>query len=389
VDPIIIVGSGLAGYTLVKEVRKQDRQIPISVISRDDGRYYSKPMLSNGLAKHKTADDLAMRSAVEMAESFSLTVLTGTVVSSIDTAAQQLTIEESGSARQIGYSSLVLGVGASQIALPIDGDAAGEIITVNDLVDYAIFRQRLETVSHVVLMGPGLIGCEFANDLISIEKQVTVIGPDKWPLERLMPRAPGEALKAALAEQGVEWILGNFVTEVNRSGEGLRITLDSGETLHADLLVSAAGLIPNTDLAREADIETRRGIVTDQFLKTSADNVYALGDCAEICDLVMPFVIPIMLAAKALAKTLLEDPTRVVFPAIPVAVKTPSHPIVVSPPADIGAGEWQSEVAEAGDGVKSRFIDAAGNLLGFALTGSTVIEKTVLQRQLPAILPAD
>ena len=387
-DPIIIVGSGLAGYTLAKEVRKKDRQTPITVISRDDGRYYSKPMLSNGLAKQKTADDLAMQSAAEMAESCSLTVLTNTKVSSIDIYAQQLAIEETGSQREIGYSSLVLGVGASQMALPIGGDAAGEIITVNDLVDYTVFRQRLETVSRVVLMGPGLIGCEFANDLINVEKQVTVIGPDKWSLERLMPQSPGEALKAALAEQGVEWILGHVVTEVNRGGEGLTITLDDGGMLDADLVLSAAGLIPNTDLARAAGIDTGRGIATDQFLKTSADNVYALGDCAEICGLVMPFVIPIMLASKALAKTLLGVPTRVIFPAIPVAVKTPSHPIVVSPPADIGAGEWQSEAAEAGGGVKSRFLDAAGNLLGFTLTGSTVIEKTALQRQLPAILPA-
>ena len=388
-DPIIIVGSGLAGYTLAKEVRKKDRQTPITVISRDDGRYYSKPMLSNGLAKQKTADDLAMQSALEMAGSYSLTVLTNTDVLSIDTDTRRLTIEESGNQRELGYSSLVLGVGASQIALPIGGDAAGEIITVNDLVDYAVFRQRLESVSRVVLMGPGLIGCEFANDLINVQKQVTVIGPDKWPLERLMPRPPGEALKAALAEQGVEWILGNVVTEVNHSDEGLTITLDNGEMLGAELVLSAAGLIPNTELARAAGIETRRGIVTDQLLKTSAEDVYALGDCAEICGLVMPYVIPIMLASKALAKTLLGVPTRVVFPAIPVAVKTPSHPIVVSPPADIGAGEWQSEAAEGGGGVKSLFLDAAGNLLGFTLTGSTVIEKTALQRQLPAILPAD
>ena len=105
-------------------------------------------------------------------------------------------------------------------------------------------------------MGPGLIGCEFANDLINVEKQVTVIGPDKWPLERLMPQPPGEALKAALAEQGVEWILGHVVCEVNRHRDGLSITLDNGEMLEADLVLSAAGLIPNTDLARAAGIDT-------------------------------------------------------------------------------------------------------------------------------------
>lgn len=156
-------------------------------------------------------------------------------------------------------------------------------------------------------------------------------------------------------------------------------------------MLSAAGLVPNTALARSAGIDTQRGIVTDQYLQTSADNVYALGDCAEICGLVMPYVMPIMLASKALAKTLQGEPGKVVFPAMPVAVKTPSYPIVVSPPADFGAGEWRSEIAEGGAevGVKSRFEGVTGELLGFALTGSMVIEKMALQRALPAVLEAE
>ena len=390
-DPIIIIGSGLAGYTLAKEIRKKDKETPVTIISRDDGRFYSKPMLSNGLSKQKSADDLATQTPEQMAESVAIDVLPNSQVTTISTAERQLTVTGAGGEQTLKYASLVLAVGASQITLPIGGDAADQIISVNDLGDYAVFRDRLESAERVVLLGPGLIGCEFANDLSNVGKSVTVVGPDKWPLERLMPQMAGEALKAVLSGQGVEWVLGQVVSEVNQGSDGLVLTLDNGDTLDADLVLSAAGLIPNTDLAAQTGLEVKRGIVVDQFMKTSADDVYALGDCTEICGLVMPYVMPIMLASKALAKTLGGEPTKANFPAMPVAVKTPSHPIVVSPPADFGAGNWESEAAEGGaeQGVKSRFVSTEGSLLGFTLTGSTVIEKMALQRELPPVLPAD
>ncbi|MEM7208745.1 MAG: FAD-dependent oxidoreductase [Pseudomonadota bacterium] len=386
---IIIVGSGLAGYTLAKELRKTDKETPITIITRDDGRFYSKPMLSNGLSKNKTADQLATQTAEQMAESQQLTVLTDTEVASINVNDQSVSVDGRTGSQTIEYSHLVLALGASQIRLPIEGDGVDSILTVNDLADYAVFRDRLESAQRVALIGPGLIGCEFANDLVSIGKKVTVIGPDKWPLERLMPQMAGEALKGVLSGQGVSWILGNVVKRVDSVSGGFQLTLDNGDTLEADLVLSAAGLVSNTALAADAGLAINRGVVVDQYLRTSHNNVYALGDCAEICGLVMPYVMPIMIGAKALAKTLGGEATKANFPAMPVAVKTPSHPIVVSPPADFGAGDWDSEAAEGDpqNGVKSRFVDAEGTLLGFTLTGSTVIEKMVLQRELPAVLP--
>ena len=105
----------------------------------------------------------------------------------------------------------------------------------------------------------------------------------------------------------------------------------------------------------------------------------------------MPYIMPIMIASKALAATLRGEPTPASFPAMPVAVKTPSHPIVVAPPNSFEGGSWHSEAAEGGseNGVKSRFLDDEGALLGFALTGSTVIEKMALQRSLPPVMPID
>jgi len=153
--------------------------------------------------------------------------------------------------------------------------------------------------------------------------------------------------------------------------------------LETDAVLSAIGLRPRIDLARRAGLTVNRGIVTDRFLGTSAADVYALGDCAEVEGQVLPFVAPIMHAARALACTLTGTPTAVVYPAMPVVVKTPAMPVVVAPPAS-AEGAWELEIAE--DGVDARFVNSAGALAGFALVGTSTNRKQALARQLPPML---
>jgi rubredoxin-NAD+ reductase len=165
----------------------------------------------------------------------------------------------------------------------------------------------------------------------------------------------------------------------------LRVSLDNGSQLEADIVLSAIGLKPRTQLAQTAGLEIKRGIVVDHLLETSAPNVYALGDCAEVSGMVLPFVMPLMHAARALAATLAGDPTSVRYPAMPVAVKTPACPTVVSPPPANASGEWRDSISA--DGVKSLFADASGRLLGFALNGTATVERASLTRLLPPVLP--
>lgn len=236
----------------------------------------------------------------------------------------------------------------------------------------------------MAIIGPGLIGCEFANDLLSAGKQVAVIGPGAAPLDRLLPTEAGAALQNALARQGVTWHLGATALRVDRQDETYRITLSDGATLHADCVLSAVGLRPNLQLAKLAGLQTARGIVVDRHLQTSAADVYALGDCAEVEGLVLPFVMLIMHAAR-LGADLAGTPTAVNYPAMPVVVKTPACPVVVLPPAADAAGEWHIEhVADAG--VRALYRDGDGRLLGFALTGAAAAERQTWSKELPPVL---
>ena len=171
---------------------------------------------------------------------------------------------------------------------------------------------------------------------------------------------------------------------MNKAEKGVVVSLNNGDTIAADLVVSAVGVRPRTDLAKSSGIETNRGVVTNRLLETSAPNVYAMGDCAEVNGHVLVYVAPLMAAARALGKTLAGEPTEVSYPAMPVTIKTPACPVVVAPPAQGAQGEWKTEAD--GANVKAEFRNSSGDLLGFALTGDATREKMALQKELPAIM---
>jgi rubredoxin-NAD+ reductase len=377
---IVIIGSGLAGYTVIRELRKLDKAIPITLLTREPGYFYSKPMLSTALASKKTAEQLLSTNAEGMAAQLDINIIAGTEVSAINTALQ--TIETSQGT--ISYGKLVLGLGADQIRLPLLGNAADEVITVNDLEEYAHFRQAIEGKKRIVILGAGLIGCEFANDLVLGSYEVDVIDLAPQALGRLLPESAAQALQLKLSEAGVRWHFTTTVQSVNRHGDSLSITLANGSVITSDVFLSAVGLRPRLDLAKAAGIATAVGITVDRQLETSAKNVYAIGDCAEVEGLVLPYVMPIMQAARALAPNLLGQEVALNYPAMPVMVKTPALPTIVSPPAKGAQGEWNITSVEGG--LEARFESSDGKLLGFALLGSATAQRGALTKELPAIL---
>jgi rubredoxin-NAD+ reductase len=377
---IVIIGSGLAGYTVIREIRKLDKTIPITLVSREPGYFYSKPMLSTALASNKTADQLVSSSVDGMATQLEITILEEAHVSAINTAEQ--TIETSKG--KLSYGKLVLGLGADQIRLPLQGNAANEVMTVNNLEEYSQFRQAIEGKKRIAILGAGLIGCEFANDLVLGSYEVDVIDLAPQALGRLLPEAAAQALQSKLSEAGVRWHFATTIQSINRQGESLEIVLANGSVITSDVFLSAVGLRPRLALAKAAGIITELGIQVNRQLETSAKNVYAIGDCAEVEGLVLPYVMPIMQAARALVPNLLGQEIMLNYPAMPVMVKTPALPTIVSPPAKGASGEWKINPIEGG--MEARFESSDGTLLGFALLGSATAQRGALTKELPPIL---
>ena len=377
---LVIVGSGLAAWTLVREFRKLDAQTPITLITRDNGDFYSKPMLSNALSSGKTAAQLVSATSAAMAQQLGVTVMAQTDVTAIDPLSCRVTT----TGGPVTYSRLVLALGADPVRLPLQGDAVDRVLSVNDLQDYATFRHRLEDARRVTVIGAGLIGCEFANDLVNAGYEVDVVDPGTQPLGRLLPPVAGQHVQQALTQAGVRFYFGTSVHAVYEAPKGLQVELADGQRLASDVVLSAVGLRPRTALAQAAGLQTARGIVVNRQLQTSQSDIFALGDVAEVEGLLLPYVMPLMQSARTLAAYLAGQQATLRYPAMPVVVKTPAIPVVVSPPPTQAKGAWQ--VNPAAESVDARFVDAHGALLGFALAGKAAAQKTVLQKSLPAVL---
>ena len=378
--PVVIVGTGLAGYGLARELRKLDAQTPLLLISADDGRSYSKPMLSTAFAKGQDAEALVMAEPGALAEQLNAEIRTHTRVTAIDPQARRLWLGN----EPVDYRDLVLALGAECVRVPVDGDATGRILTINDLEDYARFRSALAGKQRVLILGAGLIGCEFANDLRLGGYQVDLVGLSEQPMPELLQPALGGALRDALQQLGVGLYLGRTLASLNQADDGLQALLSDGTRLSCDLVLSAVGLRPRVALANAAGLACGRGIRVDRRLQTSAEHVYALGDCAEVDGLNLLYVMPLMAGVRALARTLAGEPSEVRYGPMPVTVKTPACPLVVALPPPGHAGNW--ELHGEGPDWQALCRDADGKLLGYGLSGQAVQGRLTLNRELPPLL---
>jgi rubredoxin-NAD+ reductase len=380
-EGVVILGSGLGGYTLAREFRKHDRETPVTVVTADGGEVYSKPMLSNAFAQGKTPTALAMKSAEQIAGELALTVLTRSKATAIDPATKTVTVKQAdGSETKLAYGRLVLAIGADPRPYKVEGSDKVVVHSVNDLEGYSLWREKLGQKSRVLLIGAGLIGAEFANDLAGAGHEVTIVDPAPWPLGRLLPKQLGDAVTEALSGIGITLHLSRSVARF----EPGKAVLDDGKLVEFDLALSAIGLLPRVTLAREAGLTVDKGIVVDRLLRTSDPSIFALGDCAQTEAGPLPFVLPLMAQARALAATLAGKETSLQLPALPVVVKTPALPVAVCPPPFGIAGDWSVE--GEGRDLKALYLDESGKAVGFALTGTKASERQSLGKSMPDVL---
>lgn len=385
---IVIIGAGHAGYQLVKEIRKLNHEISILLLCADSGDYYSKPLLSNGFSKGKTAEALVQKTAAEMAVEYQIQIHPSCEVHEIATDRQVL----HSSYGDIGYQQLVLATGASALTPPLPAAAFDISQPINDLADYQRFLAHCQGKTDICILGAGLVGIEYANDLASAGYQVSVIALEQHPLAQLMPAALGDKLTQALQQLGVKFYWGspisNAKTSVDpKSGtERCELTLSDGRILSTELILSAIGLRPNIALAKKAGLNCGKGIQVDQYLRSSNANIYAIGDCAEICGHVLMYITPINLSAKTLAVTLCGQPTALQLPAMPVLVKSPALPVVSCQNMQPDHIDWQ--ISGEGSDLQALWFDSQQQLQAFALTGKMVGQRMRLIKQMANLLPA-
>jgi rubredoxin-NAD+ reductase len=375
VRSFVIVGSGFAGYTAARDIRRRDKDSRITMVTSDHGSFYSKPALSNLFSIERKNSHFRVTSAAEMERELSLRVLANTAVRAIHPASCLVETEEG----LLQYSELVLAVGASARPLSVRGDAHDSICYVNDLESSIDFKARLHVGCRITIVGAGLVGCEFANDLAAAGWPVDVVDIAEQPLATILPPRCGQYVRDRLEGIGVRFHMGRPVDSIERTERGLSIALQGGAVLDAHVVLGATGLLPRVDLAKAAGLRVSRAIVVDSHLRTSNGRIYALGDCAEVLGSWRPFISTITMSSRALVAAIFAQVVPVQPMPRMITLKTPACPVVaVLRDRSQGVAEWTFH--EGTEGLQALVRDSAGRLCEYVLCGSEVTRHPELFR---------
>ncbi len=328
---IVVVGSGIAGVTCAEEIRKLEREVFITLLTRETFGYYSRPLLSHGFTRGDIETKIVLKSFPALVGNH-IAVESGVDVLRVDRAAKQLVFRKDGAEQPLSYDKLVLATGSDALVPPPFRAHAGLFHTLNSLGDLVALRRLRAAIQSQhphprwAVVGGGLIGCEISADLAKAGDAVVLFHALPRLMERQLVEEDSASLLGVLRDGlGVEVLLDQAVQGFAGSGTDLAVKLAEGEKGGFHGIIVACGFKPRTELAGACGLETRRGIAVDPFLATADPDIHSIGDCAELPDgRIYAYVTPARSQGLWLAKYLagqVQDPWAV--PAFKPKAKVP------------------------------------------------------------------
>lgn len=270
---VVVVGAGAAGNACAEALRRGGYAGPIALLGAEGTVPVDRPNLSKDyLAGNAPEEWMPLRGA-EFYRDYEIETVLGTRVTLLDLAGGRVVLAD-GASRPFG--ALVLATGADPVRLPVPGADSPHVFTLRTLADSRAIIARAANAKRAVLVGAGFIGLEVAASLRARGLEVHVVAPEKVPLERVLGEGLGGFVRALHEQHGVAFHLGTTTKAIHPDA----VELANGERLPADLVVIGAGVRPDVSLAQRAGLAIDRGIVVDAYLRTSAPNVWAVGDVA-------------------------------------------------------------------------------------------------------------
>jgi nitrite reductase (NADH) large subunit len=300
-EPLVIVGNGMAAARLVDELaRVALGRYAIAVIGDEPRLAYNRVLLSSVLAGETASHDIELKPAAWWRDR-GVTLKYGCVATEIDVGRRELKIANEES---ISYSKLVLATGSSPLRLNVPGAGLGGVHTFRDSRDVDLLLTLAAARKRVVVVGGGLLGLEAAYGLAKAGARVTLIHLMDRLMERQLDAPAAELLKTLVERKGIKILLDADTARIRGEKFVEGVELADGRNLDADAVIFAAGIRPNTALAKEAGIAVNRGIVVDDVMQTGAADIYALGECAEHRGVCYGLVEPAYEQARVLARHL-------------------------------------------------------------------------------------
>ncbi|PIA70090.1 nitrite reductase large subunit NirB [Pseudomonas sediminis] len=302
---LVMIGNGMAGVRTLEELLKLAPDLyDITVFGAEPHPNYNRILLSPVLAGEQTFEEIVLNDLNWYAEN-GIKLLLGRKVVKIDRK-QRLVIADDGSEAE--YDRLLIATGSNPFILPIPGKDLDGVIGYRDIADTQTMMDTAKTHKHAVVIGGGLLGLEAANGLKLRGMDVTVVHIGDWLLERQLDRTAGELLQKSLEDRGLNFLLPKHTAELLDNGEGrvCAVKFKDGEVIPADLVVMAAGIRPNSELAESAGIACNRGILVNDTLQTFDPRIYAIGECASHRGIAYGLVAPLFEQAKVCANHLAQ-----------------------------------------------------------------------------------
>ncbi|OMD81091.1 MULTISPECIES: nitrite reductase large subunit NirB [Paenibacillus] len=305
-EKLVLVGNGMAGIGTLEQILKLGGAYDITVFGSEPHPNYNRIMLSYVLEGSKTINDIILNDW-NWYEDNNITLHTGTTVTRIDEHSKQV-IADNGMA--VSYDKVIIATGSNSFILPVPGCDKEGVVGFRDIADCDAMLAAAKQYNKAAVIGGGLLGLEAAKGLVNLGMDVTVVHLMEDLMERQLDRNASSMLQAELERQGVKFAMGKQTVELTGEQRVSGLQFSDGTSLAADFVVMAVGIKPNITVAKESGIAVNRGIVVDDYLQTSMQNVYSIGECAEHRGVCYGLVAPLFEQGMVLAKHLCGSDTN-------------------------------------------------------------------------------
>jgi NADPH-dependent 2,4-dienoyl-CoA reductase/sulfur reductase-like enzyme/nitrite reductase/ring-hydroxylating ferredoxin subunit len=272
-DSIVIIGAGASGSAAAEMLRREGYRGTITMLDADEPAPYDRPNLSKDYLAGTAPEDWIPLRSPSFYDEHDIDYRRGARVASLDVQGKRVMLDD-GSA--LAFDKLLLATGAEPVRLGIPGTDLPHVHYLRSLADSRAIIANAEHATRAVVVGASFIGLEVAASLRARSVEVHVVAPERIPFERILGAEMGRFIRTLHEEHGVIFHLEQTASRIDATS----VTLSNGETIAADLVVIGAGVRPRVALAEQAGLALDRGVVVNEYLETSAPDIFAVGDIA-------------------------------------------------------------------------------------------------------------
>lgn len=283
VKNIIIIGNSASGVACVEAIRGRDKASAITVISDEEYTAYCRCVLSYYLGGEADEDKLVYRTK-DFYRDNNINLMLGKKVLRVDPKKNIVVFDDN---QKLGYDTLLIATGSSPKLPDIKGVKKRGVFGFRTIKDAKDILGLLPVTKTVCVLGGGLIGLKAAHALKKRGVDIKVIVKSKQVLSQILDKNAADIIQSHLAANGMEILTGLDVSEFLGNGELKAVKLDSGKVIGCEAVIIGKGVSPNVGIVKNTDVKVNEGIIVGSFLKTSVENIFAAGDCAEAYDFVL------------------------------------------------------------------------------------------------------